>query len=246
MTNQIILQPEKYRQWQRFHNGAAGTAEGWQEAVYTQPIQKATRESDILVPFAQAAISGAFAFFCILLSIRLAAFYWDIPGGVWEYLTGAALLGALVSWAKWRGLLDDTRSLLRRVETYINQDIDGDGVIGEPVETIRLETFDRDHEGKLRAGQFATLPISEHQLILFARQVDSGARGLSQSDWTGADGLLTKKQHTQLMEYFERAGIVRWKNDKAPAQGRELTMAGVAAIANIAKHARTQHARTQP
>ena len=233
--NKIILQPDRRRQWQRLQSGAeaAGWAESqWAESQWTEPVSKASRESDLLVPIGQAVTSGAFAFVAVLLAVRLAGINYDIPGTFWDRLAAAGLFGVLVAWIRWRGLLEDTRSLLRRAETWINRDLDGDDQIGEPTgETVRLETINDNGA----AGHYANLPISRDRLETFARAV-AGGRGLAVSTWTGSAGMFSRSEFDQLMSYLERAGIVRWTNAQAHGQGRELTRPGRVAMEQLGKH----------
>jgi HAMP domain-containing protein len=227
--NRIILQPEKYREWKRYRMGASvGEMDDWQEAVYTEPSRNASRESDLVVPFGQAAVTGFLTALLVLLGAAFLSFYLEIGKGFWWWLSVGGLVFALVTWWKWRGLLEDTRSLLRKAETIVNMDLDRDGVIGE---TVRLETVEKDQEG-VRRGEIETLPISRERFEKFARGV-SGGRGLAVSTWTGSAGLFSRSEYDALMDYLQRAGIVRWKNENAPHQGRELTRAGRAAIESV-------------
>ena len=229
MSNQIILQPDKYRQWQRYGGGAAQVVEDWQEAIYTEPTRSATRESDVIVPFSQAVISGLFASGAVLLGVQFAGYYWAIPWGGWERLSGAALLGLLVAWVKWRGLLADTRELLRRVETFA-RDLADDGrlndsvVSSEPI-TIRVDT--RRPGGS--QTMFSRLPVTDAQMRQFARRALDG-RSMGIGAMTGNGQPFSRGEYEELTAFLASAGILRWVNPDAKNQGRELTRAGRAAM----------------
>lgn len=121
---------------------AAATLENWQSVSFETPARSATKEADVVVPLMQALITGAFVgagvaiagVGAVMAGVNLP--WWaPFPAGLVTTLATAGI--------RWGGLLDDSRALLRKVESYVGHDLDGDGAVGAP-ETValRVETTD--------------------------------------------------------------------------------------------------------
>jgi hypothetical protein len=209
---------------------AGDAAEAWQEVTYTEPARPANTEGDVAVPLLQALITGALTGTVTL--ILMAMFFDTLKANVWPELRFWHLIytwlgtTATVTLAKWRDLLDDSRDLLRKMETYVGRDIDGDGHVGEP-KRIRLEMIDK-RDGKNKQI-FEELDIDPLALETFMRAALNG-QTLAVSRWTGRNGLFTRSEFDQLTATFRRAGILAWDGSKN--QGHILTRAGEAAFRN--------------
>ena len=90
---------------------------------------------------------------------------------------------------------------------------------------LRLEVVNPG-DGRM---QFADFPIEGEAFKSWARAV-LGGRGLSVGVWTGSNGLFSRQEYDALTDYLIRAGLMRWINPAAHAQGRELTPAGAATL----------------
>ncbi len=199
------------------------------EVMRESPARRASREADVTVPFLQAVLSAAMAAVVSAsvltgLSVWLSWRWWIVP-------VGSLSLGFLVMAWRWEDLLADSRSLLRRVETIINEDLDGDGRVGEPerpefVESVHMEV---EHKGDRRGGAFADLPVSRSLFVVWASSVTGGG-SLAVSRWAGKSAPFSRSEYDQMMEFLMRAGIVAWVNAKEPKHGRELTRPGKAAL----------------
>ena len=206
------------------------TADRWQEITYTEPARAANTEGDVAVPLLQALITGALTGTVTL--ILMAMFFSTLRENVWPELRFWHLIytwlgtTAIVTLIKWRDLLDDSRDLLRKMETYIGQDLDGDGHVGEP-ERVRLEMVDK-RDGKNRQ-MFGDIPVDRQRMETFMRAALNG-QSLTVSRWTGSAGLFSRSEFGAMCDTLRRAGILAWDGSKN--QGQILTRAGQAAFRN--------------
>lgn len=170
------------------------------------------------VPLLQALVTGfslacAVGVFCWLFKVP---FWWKYAVGT---LAGVQALAWLFLLAKWLRLVEP-------VERFLNKDLNGDGTIGEP-EVIRIEL---KHDEKHL--QFIDLPYPE-RLPEFARAVLNGVQ-LSESAWTGSNALFSKREFYTLRDALMKNGVIRWRNEGAPAQGFEITPSGKAVVRYLA------------
>ncbi|MCD4738332.1 MAG: hypothetical protein K8R89_03620 [Anaerolineae bacterium] len=212
-----------------YHRGAAAVAsnwavDNWAEISFEEPARSASKEADVVVPLLQSLITGGIA----------ALFVGSVAGGLaiqsgWSWhtpLLAALAGGAVVTSIMWSNLLSDTRSLLRKIETYTQRDLDGDGVIGEPA---RVSFEVRRHEKQRHSTFFSELPISEESFTTWARAAVA-EQSISQDSWTGSRGLFSRSEYEELLDFLTRAWVIRWINPQAKAQGRVITNAGKAAL----------------
>lgn len=195
----------------------------------SEPARRASRESDVLVPFLQAAITGALS--ALMLGI--------VAGGVvyWQAWPWWVVLGVVffvwlfVTSTTWLKLMSDSRELLWKLETWSNRDIDGDGTTGEPepepTETVRLEVKQTGN-GNRRAF-FHDLPTEPALFTTWAQAAVNG-QSLAVGHWVGNGRPFSRSDYEALLEFLHGAGVVTWLNADAPAQGRTVTKPGKAAL----------------
>jgi hypothetical protein len=194
-------------------------SDDWQELRFEQPTRTPTAQGDVLVPLAQAGISGLLA--GVLSGVVLLA----TEAGVSAWIPAA--IGAAVGGFVWAKLLVDHRRLLRSTEVWTRRD--KDPIAAQP-QGIRLEVK-RDRGPDIGPGYlFAELPTTAQAFRTWAQGV-TGGRSLAQSAWTGKGRPFSRSDYEELLAFLERARVVRWVNPDAPAQGRELTRMGQEALA---------------
>lgn len=91
-----------------------------------------------------------------------------------------------------------------------------------------------------RSLQLIDLPISQDKIVTFASSVVAGAP-ISESSWTGAGALFSKREFHQLRNELIKRGMLEWRNNGAPACGLSLTRAGAATMryfASVENHMR--------
>ena len=215
------------RTFQAYHLGG-GAAETWQELSRTKPHGKATRESDVVVPLAQSAITGAVL--AVPVGVLAASQGWS------AYVPLSVMAGTFA--LSWLYLLRDSRGLLRITERIVNRDLDGDGRIGDtPAEpksskpNVRVDITER-HDGGMRL-RFLDVPIAEHKIITLARGVMNG-RAFSEREWAGRGRPLSVSEFRELREQLFRANYMRWQ-DGGRRQGVEFTAKGRALFRRLAE-----------
>lgn len=171
----------------------------------------------VVVPLAQAVITGVLIGLPIGALSWLAGFSnpWKVVLVVWLVVQGCAWLVLLFRWAR----------LVELVERSLGVDLNADGFIGEPpverIDPIRVEILDRPD----RKTTFVDLPASPEQLRLLVAGVARGAP-LSETFWTGAGRPFSKAEFHELRQAMLKGGLLVPRNERAPAQGFQLTLAG--------------------
>jgi len=113
----------------------------------------------------------------------------------------------------WWLLLQDTRRLLRRIETFVGADLDGDGKVGFTVEIVDKT----DGKKQIRYASFANVK-GEHlrrfaQAAIDDRLTPEGAR-------------LSRRQFNIVRDESIERGLLCWRIPEHHAQGVEVTSAG--------------------
>jgi len=173
--------------------------------------------ADVSVPFLQAVGTGVFVgVFSGSLAIWQ-GFSWQIP----------VLLATISAALMWFSAVADTRSLLRKVETFVNRDLDRDGHIGEHITSINIRV---EQDGRGPQDLFLRFegvrPEQLHELFQAALRGDS----LSESRWTGGGKLFSKPKFCDVRDGLLDADLLRWQNEDAHAQGLTLTKSGKAVL----------------
>jgi len=194
------------------------------EATRTSPARAASVESDVLVPFLQAAICGGVSMIVLTPVVAAARwpFYFVLAGGM-------AVLGLT-----WTLFLNDHRSLLRVVEHVVNKDLDGDGYKGPPppTPTVRVEYRERDDQHDRTV--FSDLPTPRRGyagLVYFAKDVTKGS---SFSERVAIDHGYTRDGWQDLRDEFIAQGWATWNHPDEPRQGVTLLRAGNMVLRQVA------------
>jgi hypothetical protein len=203
----------------------AGTVEplpGWSEVTFETPGRSPHPVADVVVPLLQAVVSGCLAGGGVALGVaKLTDVDPVLAGGV----SALAVTGLV-----WSTLLADSRRLLRRVETWVRQDLDGDGKIGKPEpETVRLEMHTQTDTGQHRTI-FSDVPVDKAKFKVWVQGVVAD-RSLALGSWTGSKGPFSRSEYDELMAFMDRARVVEWNNPDSPRSGRKLTTLGRQALA---------------
>ena len=119
--------------------------------------------------------------------------------------------------------------------------------MGDPAPPIELNVTHADETGRFKQMFRFTLPagVTEQSFSDFASGVTLEQRGLSEAAWTGHGRPFSKAEYSALLDSLTSSGIIRWKNERHPAQGRELTGAGRRSLLQFVYTARA-HAHANP
>jgi len=194
----------------------------------SQPARRASRESDVLVPFLQAAITGAFTAIMLGIGAGVVVHWQAWPW--WYVAIVVAMTWLLMTSGVWLRLLNDSRELLWKVETWSNRDLDGDGTTGEPEEpaqVVRLEV--KQEKAGSHSSFFHDMPTEPAVFTTWAQAAVNG-QSLAVGHWTGSGRPFSRSDYEALLDFLQGAGVVAWQNPDAPAQGRRVTKPGKAAL----------------
>lgn len=117
------------------------------------------------------------------------------------------------------------------VERISGADLNGDGVIGQPLpllpepQTVRVEIS----EDQGRHVEFIDLPARPEQLKSLATGLQQG-RTFALTAWSNQ---FTRPEFEMLRDEMVRRGLARWKNDKHHQLGADLTPAGRAVFKRL-------------
>ena len=183
----------------------------------------------VIVPILQALTTGA------LSGLALGGVLW--LAGVESAWRWSVALIPVVWLAVWLLSLSHWRASL---EKLLQRDLNGDGVIGEqPVRIIKQPSpevrviLERDNG---RETDFIDLPAQPEQLRQLADGLLSG-RQFALSAWSGAGAPFSRSEFERLRDEMIRRGLARWRNERAQAQGLEVTAPGRAVLRRFASDA---------
>ncbi|HKZ82130.1 MAG TPA: hypothetical protein VJ793_00555 [Anaerolineae bacterium] len=207
------------------HSGDGAAAEAWREAIRTTPHSKATRESEVIVPLEQAAITAGVITLPVAVVTALAGWPVYVP----------VIVGAVSFTASWFWLLRDSRGLLRVTERLISRDLNGDGMVGDqPMpskpSSVRVEVTERRDGGTTM--RFLDMPIDEAQLQAFAKGILAG-KSFSERTWAGDGKPFSQNDFAALRDKLIETGYARWRGGER-RMGAELTAKGRAMFAGLA------------
>lgn len=202
------------RPWRKFE--AEATPEPLEVEERT-PARPPSLESDVAVPLAQSLATG----FLLGGATGLAGVWLQAP----DPLALGVGVGVVATVGTWAMLLRQVRDLLWTVITTVSQERT------EPERpTVRVEVA---QEGG-RVVRYLDLPGDPDRLAVLARGVLAG-RPLSEATWCGAGRPFSRGEFADLRAELLRAGLARWRNPQAPAQGVILTPAGRAVLRRLAQ-----------
>jgi len=205
------------------------------------PVRPPELEADVLVPAAQCALIGVGTFVLLFPLCNLGNLS---PDGCWALsLAGAGIAAGVMATDAIRAarqsiystetLKDNlvaktlTQQQTTQTASYVNLT-----VTREDTGTAYPQVFSRD------------LPIDEDRLRQLAQAALEGT-AITQENFAGGDRLLSRGEFDQTAQLLMELGILAWKSERDPAQGRALTIGGRHALqAWIEGRAQITHAST--
>lgn len=197
-----------------------------------QPAQHESREArrepkletDVAVPLAQAAIT-AFA-----IGIPAALLAWALAWG-WRVPVVVFALALAVGWL-WRLRLVD--KLLWNVETWVDRDLDGDGVKGKPIASYtvlqpaaaRAEVARETRTAEADGARAALLEFIDR---CFVKGTSEAAHGVKA---TGPD----RAEYTRKRDVLLSLGAACWRNPQRPRAGWRMCVSRQKARQLVEKH----------
>jgi hypothetical protein len=185
-------------------------AESPPQVTAETPARAASVTSDLVVPLAQAAVTGGLLAGLAVFILGELAPGWDVDR--WKVWAGLALGIAAVAWGI---LLWDTRRLLWTAERLTGLDLDGDRQVGKPQERLVI----------LNAGQAhreAEAQAQAERVSEFARFVAAiPVKGTAQRTW---EGELGREVYQQYRDALFRLGWAGWCSTRK--NGRPNTRRG--------------------
>ena len=185
------------------------------EVESATPARAADLVPDLLVPLAQALVTGAFL--AGLVVFVLAEISPRFDGDLLRVWGFSALAISTVTWLI---LLGQTRRLLWAYEQWTGRDLDGNGKIGKPPERIVIINAGQGQREAAQQDEAA-------QLSQFARFVAAlPARGTALRAW---EAELGRDTYNEYRDALIRLGWARWNSMKADGtpnerQGWTLTL----------------------
>ena len=183
--------------------GMAPRASGDEIYERRDPHGRASLEANVIIPLATGLLFAVPAFLGLLLAkadLRAAA-----AGGLVVFTVATALM------------LLKMVDLMAKVETWTRIDLDGDGIIGPPPTTVRVEVKEQQPAGWRMV--YANLPIDDDTMSQVARAILTKRLPYSRR---ALSDILTQTQYEALSDAMIKAGLLI----ELPGQRRELTGAG--------------------
>jgi hypothetical protein len=182
-----------------------------------------TIHSDTGVPLTQSIVAAVFAG----LSAATIAAACNAPIKV--TLGSGMVVFSIVGLIVYILLLIANRDTLYRLENATRMDINGDGVVGQPVEaqpaqSVKVDILLKSQEGKQMHNFTFDLPCNSETLRLVARATLKGDL-LRDEDWSGrkAGKPFSEERLSEFRTAFVRHGLAEWKD----ANNHKLGLAGL-------------------
>jgi hypothetical protein len=166
------------------------------ELETAQPARVPDFVGDFIVPACQSVLTGGLLAGVVVVLAALAG--WD--GEWWRLWAGVAVVVASGAWLL---LLADTRSLLRKLETWSGVDLDHDGQVGETRERL---VFVGRERAKAEAQQ-ARRADEWSQFVRFIKELPH--RGTSVAAWEKVVG---RERYTTYRDALLDYGFARWNS----------------------------------
>jgi hypothetical protein len=195
-------------------------------AAWSQPARIPTPQSDVIVPFSQAVITGGIMFFLAIVVTITQRWPWYVP----------LIAGLLTLAAVWLILLwDHRRSLWAAARPAPSLEPDPAQAPAQP-ETLNVTVTHNPQpspDDRLQVGgsmTFCELPTGKAQLARIGAEVADGRRKWSGEALAGCAGLSVRGAD-KLVKAMLKGGLLRYREGKPNhPDGAELTPAGRALI----------------
>lgn len=122
---------------------------------------------------------------------------------------------------------------IREWITSMQKHIESEGlnVNGIDQQEQHIIVLTNKHNGEVSEN---VLCISKDKFLAFVeRAIDISS--LSESTWTGGNNIFTRSEFKTFMSELETLGIVRWRNERYPAQGRIFARDGKSALIDMSR-----------
>lgn len=189
-----------------------------------QPARPADLVGDVLVPLAQAFISGLAIMPISMAILSLSGYQFSTAA------KGGAIVGGVVFCGMWFLLLKAHRKLLWAIEEITNSDLNQDGYTGQPqLQRVQLEVTHKK-EGAATSQKILEFPktVTPFKARRFCEIALTD--GISESSCTGGGKPISKKELKEIWQQFLNLGYGEWLDPHNHSQGRELTAYGRAAL----------------
>lgn len=194
----------------------------FREMERIEPIRPYSIEADVSVHFLRSLISGFFALIAVS-ALVLITYNWDEGVEVisWKFIP---ILFVLVMCADWFGGRAGSERFLMKVERITGLDINGDGNVGAPPSTVRIEvTEHRENGGRIKYVDF---PVKDIILQEFLTGLLEYGMPLSRPTWVGEGKLLTRGKYEAILEILLTEKWAYMIKPGSPTAGYALTVAG--------------------
>ena len=185
-----------------------------EEWFKSTPARTPTLESDVLVPLAQAAITGA------LLAVLIfpIAYYFS----TWQTAAGLAfIVFMLCVLAVWATVISGYYRLLSTTEEILKE------APAPPPVVNQVEIAAADNAPPFNSLLRFNLPqgVTDIDFKMFLKAIADN-EPITFENWTGSGKIFSKKNFTAIKANLIRAGYITQRNANAPAQGCDITETG--------------------
>jgi len=205
------------RQMDKISSG--GDARFFSNVERTTPVRAPDMTPDVLVPLAQMGMVGLGAF-CITTSVCM---FIISPVGAISLGLGAA--GIAIGAATYNALAYSRRTIYA-IERYKDNLTATTTASAETIiEEIELTVTREDLSAAYPPIQRRTLPTDTGRFRELAQAAIKG-QPLTQSEWAGSDKPFSRSEFDNIAQTLMELGIMAWRSERDPAQGRVITAGG--------------------
>ena len=219
--------PTRQRTYRR--NRLLGDAAAGAPIVETMtPARQQDLRSDVGVPIGQSLFS---AFVAMLVGAVIA---WRLHGDIllWGVMGGVG--GLALMWMLALGL---ARQLVWRVERFIGEDLDGDGVPGEPETYAMIENPGRAREEVAGLTEGVSRRASTAAMLSFWQKCVNV--GTSTRDHGARPGTKALEDYEAARDVLIQLGLAQWHNEANHRAGWDVTTDLATGARIIGQHVRT-------
>lgn len=198
--------------------GTSVPKDGYDEYYRSTPSRLPNLESDVLVPLAQALITG------IMVGLIAFGLIWPVMGFRWA-VSGFLGTFGLITAGVWATLVTGYYRMLSTVEEIVT-----DPPPAKELATVEI-TMPRDKETGYRSLKKFHLPagVTIKSLDTFLTGITNG-RAITLDLWAGKGGQFSRTEFNGILANLADANYIEFKNPNHPQQGRVLTTNGRKAI----------------